>query len=268
MFSSLYGLSFNPFDKHFLKDSNPFLSQDHKETVARLNYLIKTRGIGLFTASPGLGKSYALRCFAGSLDPNLFSMHYICLSTVSVVEFYKQLCDILGLDSKGGKTVMFKAIQSAIYDLHREKRKTFILAVDEAQYLSHGILRDLKMLMNFNYDALNCFTLILAGEPFLNDIIRRQPHEALRQRITTHYEFAGLSGNEVSDYIAHKLSSANASNSIIDPAALSALQGYCEGNPRIIDNIMTDAFDIGAQLGKNIIDSEIIRAVLNAQSLA
>ncbi len=47
------------------------------------------RGIGVFTARPGMGKSYALRCFASGLNPSLYHMEYLCLSTISVSDFYK-----------------------------------------------------------------------------------------------------------------------------------------------------------------------------------
>ena len=39
--------------------------------TSRLDYLKDTRGIGLFTARPGMGKSFALRCFAKCLNPKL-----------------------------------------------------------------------------------------------------------------------------------------------------------------------------------------------------
>ena len=74
MFRSYYGLSFNPFDKQNAKEKDRFLSKDISEMTSRLDYLKDTRGIGLFTARPGMGKSFALRCFAKSLNPNLYHM--------------------------------------------------------------------------------------------------------------------------------------------------------------------------------------------------
>lgn len=267
MFNSYYGLSFNPFDKQLLNISDSFLSKDHLEMISRLNFLKEVRGIGVFTAKPGFGKSFALRCFAKDLNPSLFQMHYICLSTVSVAEFYRQLCDSLGLDAKGGKTVLFKSIQDRLFYLYKEKRRPLILAIDEAQYLSSGILRDLKMLMNFGYDSLNCFTLILAGEPFLNSILERPVHEALKQRITVHYNYSGLSDIEIADYIRHKFTVAGASPDILLPSALSAVHGYSQGNPRLIDNLMTDVLTLGMQLDQKSIDTEVVLAAINAQSL-
>lgn len=246
MYSSFYGLTFNPFDKQQLKEKDHFISRDFTEMTNRLNYLKDIRGIGVFTARPGMGKSYALRCFAASLNLSLFHMEYLCLSTISVADFYKQLCFILGVPEKGGKTGMFKAIQEQITYLYKEKRQPLLLAIDEAQYLNTGILNDIKMLMNYGYDSVNYFTLILCGESHLNDTLRKPVHEALRQRITVHYNYAGLSDDEVSRYILHKLQLVGASTSIIDPAALAAAHSFTQGNPRLIDNLMTDALTFGS----------------------
>lgn len=267
MYRSFYGISFNPFDKQSLREDACFDSEDHKIMMNRLNYLKDTRGIGVFTAPPGMGKSYTLRCFEHSLNQNLYQMKYICLSTVSVVDFYKEFCDKLGLETKGGKTVMFKSIQDRLFYLFKDKKQPLILAIDEAQYLSNGILQDLKMLMNFKYDSLNCFTLILSGEPVLNRTLERPPHEALRQRITVHYSFQGLNPDEVSAYIRHKISSAGGAESIIANDALNALSGYCKGNPRIIDNVMTTALKAGYQMQKSVIDADVILAAVNEQAL-
>ena len=148
MFTDYYGLSFNPFDKQCMKERGAFRSQDHRQMQSRLDYLKTVRGIGVFTARPGMGKTYALRCFMNGLNPNQYQTAYINLSTISVTEFYRQFCDLLGLEPSGNKTQMFKAIQERVYYLYKEKKQPLILAIDEAQYLNYNILRDLKMLRN------------------------------------------------------------------------------------------------------------------------
>lgn len=262
-----YGLSFNPFDKQMVQEKDRFLSHDMTEMTQRLDYLKDSRGIGVFTARPGMGKSFCLRCFARSLNPNLYHMEYICLSTISVMEFYRQFCSVLGVSGKGGKPGMFKAIREQIWYLYKEKHQPLLLAVDEAQYLSTGILDDIKMLMNYGYDSINCFTLILCGESHLNHTLSRPVHEALRQRITVHYNFSGLSDPEVGRYILHKLTCAGGSETIIDKAALSAIHSHSQGNPRLIDNLMADALALGAQMEKEVIDAQVILGAVNNQNL-
>ena len=80
------------YDEDILLGRDHFISKDFTEMTSRLGYLKDIRGIGVFTARPGMGKSYCLRCFAKSLNPSLFHMEYLCLSTISVADFYKQLC--------------------------------------------------------------------------------------------------------------------------------------------------------------------------------
>lgn len=267
MFNSFYGLSYNPFDKQQIHEKDHFVSNDFTEMIHRLNYLKEIRGIGVFTARPGMGKSYALRCFASSLNPSLYHMEYMCLSTISVADFYKQLCSILGVSEKGGKPAMFAAIREQITYLYKEKRQPLLLAIDEAQYLNTGILNDIKMLMNYGYDSVNHFTMILCGESHLNDTLRKPVHEALRQRITVHYNYNGLSDDEVGKYVLHKLHLAGAADSIIDTAALSAVHSYTQGNPRLIDNLMTDALMIGSQLEKAVINADVIHDAVENQGL-
>ncbi len=267
MYNDYYSLSYNPFDKQQLRERDHFESHDFKEMTNRLNYLKDIRGIGVFTARPGMGKSYALRCFANSLNKSMYHMEYMSLSTISVADFYKQLCAILGVSEKGGNPAMYAAIREQISYLYREKRQPLLLAIDEAQYLNTGILNDIKMLMNYGYDSVNYFTLILCGESHLNDTLCRPVHEALRQRITGHYIYSGLSDHEARKYVLHKIRLAGASENIISEAALAAIHSFAQGSPRLIDNLMTDALTIGFQTNKEIIDDEVIKAAVENQLL-
>ncbi len=266
MFKSFYGMTSNPFEKS-LAENQAFKSKDHEQMLARLDYLKNTRGIGLFTAPPGMGKTFALRCFSQSLNPNLYQMAYICLSTVSVTEFYHQFCHVLGLDYGTRKAVMFRNIQERLLNMFKEKRKTFILAIDESQYLNTNILRDIKMITNTNFDSLDCFSLILVGQPYLCSILEKPVHEALKQRIVINYSYEGLSPEEAKKYIYSRLDLAGASHSIIDEAAVHAVANFCQGTLRIINSVMTNALILGAQLKKNTVDTEIILSACNNLSL-
>ena len=264
--NGIYGLSYNPFGKQADPQQASFQSKDFKEMTSRLNYIKDIRGIGLFTAPPGFGKTYALRCFSESLNPNLYHMAYICLTTVSVREFYQQFCIALNIDVSVHKSVMFRAIQERLYSLLKEKRRPFVLAIDEAHDLDPRALEDIKMIMNHAYDSLNCFTLLLIGEPHLNQILAKPVHEALMQRITIHYNFVGLSADETIQYINHKISASGGCTSILADGVAGAVHGFSNGNPRIIDNVMSDALDIGEQLGKSVIDTDVILSAVENQS--
>lgn len=268
MFKAYYGFSKNPFDKQFLSEKDAFLSKDHTEATSRLSYLKNIRGIGVFTSRPGFGKTYALRCFTKSLDRNLHETAYVCLSTVSVTDFYRQFCAALGIDAPFGKPAMFRAIQERLFHLFKERKKPLLLILDEAHDLSPAILKDLKMLMNHDFDSVNCFTLVLAGEPHLNRNLEKPIHEALRQRIAIHYGFTGLTDMETEQYVLHKLRIAGAADSILGEGTLPAIIGYARGCPRMLDNLMNEALLLGAQLEKPSLDAEVMMAAVNNLALS
>ena len=264
MFTDRYGFTMNSFDKQSLRVEDAFLSTDHKETIGRLNHLVDGRGIGIFTAAPGLGKTFAIRCFAKTLNPRLHRLLYVCMSTVSVMDFYRQFCMILNIETSYKKSSMFKAIQDRLLANHRDQHIPYIIVIDEAHHLQTDILIDLKLLMNFQYDSLNPFSLVLVGEPYLNRNLDKGVHEALRQRIMVHYDFTGLTGNEVEEYLRHKFITSNASFDILGEGVVTAIASCSNGNPRMIDNLMTQALTIGAQKKLQVIDTDVIYSASNS----
>ena len=67
-----YGLESNPF----IKNNNDVKLDlnNTKQLLFRLRHLEETKGIGLITGSPGLGKSTAIRHWAKSLNTNLYKV--------------------------------------------------------------------------------------------------------------------------------------------------------------------------------------------------
>lgn len=257
-----YGMSFNPFDKN-ITTKDVFLTEDMKEMNGRLDYLKNNPGIGVFTAGAGQGKTFALRCFSSKLNPNITRFTYICLSTITTTEFYRQLCSCIGLDVQYKKSVMFKSIQEYFENMSINKRIHHIVCLDEAQYLNNDILRDLKMLTNFSMDSKSCFSLVLLGQPVFNNILMRQPHEALRQRIIISYNFEGIQEAEALEYIRNRFTLAGASPSIMDDNAMLSAYSSSGGSIRKLNLIVTKALMIGAQHNKQTIDTDIILAAVN-----
>ena len=143
-----------------------------------------------------------------------------------------------------------------------------ILIVDEAHELCTPVLNDIKIIMNNEFDSLCPFSLVLAGEPHLNSILEKPIHEALRQRITVHYSFGGLSNAETEAYISHKLRSANVPDSSLGSGTLPAIYGFAHGCSRLVDNLMVEALSLGAHLQLHSLDTDTIYAAANNLSLS
>lgn len=267
MFKSYWGMEFNPFDKTIC-ENNRFESSDLREMLSRLKHLQDIRGIGLFTGLPGTGKTYALRCFKNSLNPNLYRTVYLPMSTLTVMEFYRSLAIGLGLSPAFKKIDLFNDIQDRIRSLYKDKKITPVIILDEAQYLNSKILNDLKLLLNFDMDSKNYAILILAGLPILNNTLSLNVYEALKQRIVIKYMFSGISKKETVEYLSSRLSLCGANPGIFSDSAIEAIYACSNGSPRILNNIIQKCLILGAQKQVNSIDIEIVMGAQNEVELA
>lgn len=256
-----YGLEFNPF----LKNSRDIYieTEESREVRFRLDYLSQTRGFGLLTGAPGLGKTTALRSFAASLSPANFKVIYTALSTLTVQEFYRHLVVSLGADPCYHKTDNFRLIQSAINRLAIEKRITPIFIIDEANYLNTAVLNDLKLLFNFEMDSRDRAVILLAGQPQLNSILSLNAHEALRQRLIMNYSMEGLSREEGRAYITGKLSGAGCRQTVFDEAAMEALLNAANGIPRIINRLCDSCLLISHTGGLGTVTTDAAMKAIN-----
>lgn len=112
-------------------------------------------------------------------------------------------------------------------------------------------------------DSKNYFTLILTGQPILNNLLNRNVHEALKQRITVSYNLSGISKEELTNYINSRLSLAHGNMDIFTPQAIECIFNSSNGSLRIVNNIITKAFIIASNKHQNIIDDNIIMEVYN-----
>lgn len=87
MYKSYYSLAYEPFPEG-LKISDSFQSRPYQEALSGLDYLKRTKGIGLLLGEPGAGKTFTLRTFKESLNPSLYQVIYFPLST-GVMDFYR-----------------------------------------------------------------------------------------------------------------------------------------------------------------------------------
>lgn len=266
MYESYFGMKLNPFKKD-IEIKNTYDFKDFKEVQNRLKYLINNKGIGLFTGTSGKGKTYSIKYFVKNLNPNLYKVVYLSLSTVTVLEFYKNFCIGLGIEPAAKKVDMYHQIQERLKTLVKDRKMTPIIICDEAQYLKTDILNDLKMLLNFEMDSKDYAVLILIGQPTLNDILSRVVHEALNQRIIVNYMFIGIDFEEVKQYIIDRCNLAEIPNEIFDENSIKALANNCNGSTRYLNNLIDKALMICCNQKEQTITTDTVMLATNDLSL-
>jgi type II secretory pathway predicted ATPase ExeA len=262
MFKAFWGMEFNPFDKS-TSEKNCFKSNDFTQAMGRLEHLRNVKGLGLFTGLSGTGKTFTLRCFASSLNTNLYKTVYIPLSTVTVLEFFRSLAFGLDLEAKNKKIDLFRTIQDRMISLAKDKRITPVIIVDEAQYLKTEVLNDIKLLMNFYMDSKNYAIFILNGQPVLNNTLSKDIHEAIRQRIVINYNFEGISKSELEIYIESRLKLCGVSEPIFEPNSIEAIYACCNGSTRKLNSLIEKCLIIGAQSNERLINSNMVMLAQN-----
>ncbi len=260
-----YGLEFNPF----LKNSRDilFTGSEYKEALFRLDYLAKTKGFGLLTGAPGRGKTTLVRVWSAKLNPSLYKVIYTSLSTVTVNDFYRNLAHSLGAQAAYRKTENFHAIQDEITRLALDKKKTPVIIIDEANYVSNAVLNDLKILFNFEMDSRDRAVILLVGLPQLNNTLRLSIHEPLRQRIIMNYILDGFSKEEGREYIKKKLDGAGCRQPVFEEEAIEAILNAADGTARMISKLCNASLVIGNSRSLNLITADTVMQAINDSTI-
>ncbi len=264
-FLTYYGLSDNPFDQ---ESTLLIETMDYQEMTHRLDYLKQTRGIGIFSGRPGVGKTTILRHYLMSLTSHRYRVIELPITTISANEFYKLFAEALGLEASGRKSLNFKAIQARLSELYEIERTLPIIVIDEAQHLQGAVFNELVLLMNFEMDSVKRCVLILSGVSQMVQLLNRAQYEAFRQRVVTHYEVIGLEANEVNEYVTQKLRAAGAKEPLFHDSVLQDIAKHSGSSLRQIDKLVTHCLRIGAIKNQRQIDSETVYAAAQEILLA
>lgn len=259
MFLSYYGLDKNLFQKEIGSDE-AFKSESFNNAISRLQYLKETRGIGLFTGGPGIGKTYSLRCFANEVNDDLYKIIYISATKLTKFEFLNCLCKNLGVDVGNCYTNEIEEnIQNAIKNLWKEQKKKLILILDNVENLKSDIILELKILYDFDMESTDYVCIALVGNNEVREELKKIKYESFQQRIIVKYEFESLTRKEVGEYISTRLMLAGQSKNIFTDNAIYALYMVSKGNVRKLNVLIINCLIIGSQQQKEFIDEEIVR---------
>ena len=239
----MYEKFFNFKEKPFKLVPNPaylFLSKNHEETLAHLNYaLAEGDGFVEITGEVGTGKTTLCRAFLESLDPNTTAA-YIFNPRLGPRQLIRAINDELGIkyDAEDTKDLIDKL--NAFLISKKARREKVILLIDEAQNLSRKVLEQLRLLSNLETNQEKLLQIILVGQPELGEILDAHELRQLSQRITLRYHLSPLDHKETAAYIRYRINIAAQNAEIkFSRSALRQIYKYSRGIPRVI-NIACD----------------------------
>lgn len=260
MIEAYYNLTKSPF----AKDIDPgeiFPGDSISECCQRLEYIKQKRGMLLATGEPGVGKTLAIRSFVGQLNSNHYKSFYIPLSTVNIIDFYRQLSKALGGEACYRKSDLFASIQNTIRDYVENTKRIPVILFDECHLLKNENLYELQIITNFQMDSVDPAIFILIGQPHIRDRLLMPIHRSINQRITLKHHMTPLSRRQTYEYIEHHLKLSGAGHALFNENAMAAVYQNSSGIPRVINSLAKKAMTIGALERKDTLtEEEIYRA--------
>ena len=255
MYRQFFGLKEKPFnitsDPNFL-----YLSRVHKEAFAHLIYGIKERkGFIEITGEIGAGKTTLCRALLNHLDVNTKSA-FIFNSTLPETQLFQTILEDFGVSvDKDTKSSMLKQFNNFLLD-ELSKNNNVVLIVDEAQNLKPEVLEELRILSNLETEKEKLFQIILSGQPELREKLNAPNLKQLRQRIGVRFHVTALPGDEISEYIYHRLKVAGSNGDIkFSEDALEMIYRYSGGIPRLINMVCDKALLSAYTLETKYIDA-------------
>jgi type II secretory pathway predicted ATPase ExeA len=251
-----------PFSKE-IHENDLLLGENLEKSYKMLKLLIETKGIGIMTGRPGTGKSQLVRKLIKELHPHLYKPIYICHTSVATTEFYTHICAALGLEAPGRKANMFRTIKENIEQMNKSNRIHPVLIIDEANYLCNDILKEIRLLTNFQIDSYNGLTVLLCGQEDLNARFGFKLLEALASAITINVKINPLTQDETYAYVEHRIQKAREiKEPVFTTNALKLIHEASGGNMRAINTIATGALYKAYHLKSQQVEAEHVTSVI------
>ncbi|MCX6996455.1 MAG: AAA family ATPase [Kiritimatiellaeota bacterium] len=273
----MYAAYWNLRERPFQNVADPrfaYLSDQHKEGLARLLYLVEEQKLGGSLVGPyGVGKSMVIELLAEKVRgrPNTL---YVQLDAppAGALSLAKQVVARLGhaapvYDLAGALDV----IQNYFSDGNAAPQH-LVLTVDEAQMLRETavyeflhLLSNLRVRQRDGSSGATAVTLLLVGHQDLIQHLASEP--SLSQRLQLFWRLEPLTDQQTIEYVQHRIRAAGGDLWMFDEEAMRTLYAASQGLPRLINNMCDTALLIGCAGRFNRITGEIMQqAVAEVQS--
>ncbi len=244
-YCTYWQLDTRPFDN--LPDPRfYFPSGQHEDARQRLLYGIEAKkGVVMVTGEIGCGKTLTCRALLQSLPEGRYDVALVANPSLPSTEFLTEILYQFGLKTGGPKVKMLHRLNDHLLANQRRDVNN-ILMVDEAQAVQDpAIFEDIRLLLNFQLNDEFLLTLVLFGQPELNERVALLPQ--LNQRIAIRYHLRPFSVDETAEYVRFRLEAAGGRSDMFTKDALQELFLLSQGVCRVLNNLCDLSLLLGAQ---------------------
>ena len=257
MYQSFFGLTQAPLGKESLQlwDSGQIAG-----LTQQFNWLLRSPGVGLLTAEPGLGKTAALRQLTRTLNPHQYSVFYIAETDFGRLDFYRQLAILLGLSPSYRRAQLWRDIKEYITHLVTQKNLMPVFIIDEAQNLPSEFFRDFPAFLNFVFDSKDYMTVWLVGHPELAREIGRPTNSALASRLQARCELKPIVDRDAfKQLLEHGFTEAGCTHQLLSDSAIELIRMASQGNPRQAHQLIVTSLRLATDKKMTHLPDDIVK---------
>ncbi|MBX3276328.1 MAG: AAA family ATPase [Sandaracinaceae bacterium] len=209
----------------------------------------------------GSGKSALCRALRDALPEARYRVHYVKVADLGKRDLCREVATAMGVTSAGSYPMLVRRIQEDFAQSGVADGVRPVLVIDEAHDIRPDVLGVLRILTNFDWDSRLVLSVVLAGQPRLETLLKKATLEDVAQRIAFTARLRLLSRDETANYLAHRCAIAGQPQSPFDPGSIEALFEMSQGNLRAIDRLALGALDEAATRGAKVVaGSDVVAA--------
>ena len=260
-----FGFTSSPFSKNVaFKDF--FRYGQIEELFNVLNATVEDASMALVTGRAGAGKTTAVRVFLEGLPANRYRTIYLGQDKKSSALMCRLGVE-LGIRASLNSTKRMLLLSQRLQEESCGSGRQLIVVLDEAHLLEQQALEEIRLLTNLDMDKRSPITVIMLGQHWLRNMLRKQGHEALFQRLRLRYALEGLTQNETQEYVKYHLKLVGGNENIFEQKCYPMLFEASGGILREINNLAFECLLRAASLNRKTIGEKILNWVIDQREI-
>ena len=259
---SFFNLRHNPFATPPPPDQL-FRSGSYLRGMQELAYGIEGhQGIIALLAPRGMGKTTLVHAYLEQRrQHNLRTIGLSGRSSTSAT-ILNRLCEQCDVRADDKLEITLRALCAALRRV-ADTGCRVVLLIDEAESLLAKALDSLLMLADMEDASGKLLTIILVGEPILEQHLQRAYAQTLRAESYRSIHLRPLQQRESIAYVQHRMAQAATDvTPVFTPGALRRVAHYAQGNPGLLNYIGNEALRAAMIAQQKPITQSMVRAIL------
>lgn len=263
MYEGHFHLTCRPFD---LAPDPRFLhlTEQHARATANVRFaLMNHDSFVVITGEIGTGKTTILNAALDELGPQYIAARLVH-TTLTDIELLQALLSEFGIPNYGTKKVKLIDTLRGFFLEQHAAGKHVVIIVDEAQHLGSATLEELRLLSCIDAHDRRIVTIVLTGQPSLDEVLNAPGLAQLRQRTRLRQRLRPMTEPETVDYIRHrvKIAGGNA-DEMFDAQAMPEIHRLCLGIPRLINTLCDTALTACMVNGESCVTVQTLERVVD-----